>query len=155
MGYDAKRYGYMTESWRAKSVKMWSWLAGLVGDAGSRLMLENVYEYGPDPVWDLFRDLPDLPVGFCLDTGHLSAFGREPLEKWIDRLGPIIGQLHLHDNGGEWDDHLALGMGNIDFPLLFQRLISIRESPPIVTLEPHREEDLWPSFDYLEGVWPW
>jgi hypothetical protein len=25
----------------------------------------------------------------------------------------------------------------------------------MITLEPHREEDLWPSLEYLAKLWPW
>jgi len=28
-------------------------------------------------------------------------------------------------------------------------------SPPIITLEPHQEEDLGPSLEYLARIWPW
>ena len=43
----------------------------------------------------------------------------------------------------------------IDFKHLFAYLISNDLPRPIITLEPHREEDLWPSLEYLATVWPW
>jgi sugar phosphate isomerase/epimerase len=70
-------------------------------------------------------------------------------------LGPYIGQLHLHDNHGSHDEHLPLGSGKIDFYQLFTYLKSNEIPQPIITLEPHQEEDLWPSLDYLAKVWPW
>jgi hypothetical protein len=39
--------------------------------------------------------------------------------------------------------------------LLFEYLKGRKADPPIVTIEPHREEDLWPSLEYLEKFWPW
>ena len=155
MGYDQKRYFYMREAWIEKSLEMWSWLSERVQDEGASLMLENVYEYGPDDVRILFETLGRKKVGFCLDVGHQAAFSRASLDSWVDSLEPFIGQLHLHDNAGTQDDHLALGNGTIDFRGLLRRLNATRDNPPFVTLEPHTEEDLWPSLEYLEKTWPW
>lgn len=155
IGYDKKRYYFIRDIWIEKSLEMWSWFAERVQNEGASLMLENVYEHGPDDVRVLFETLGRQRVGFCLDTGHQAVFSRVSLDAWVDSLEPFIGQLHLHDNSGNQDDHLALGMGTIDFQGLFRRLNPIRDNPPFITLEPHTEEDLWPSLEYLEKTWPW
>ena len=154
-GYDWKRYGYSREEWIESSLDTWSWLAGSLVEQGSRLMLENVYEDDPRDIRNLLECLKSQNVGFCLDAGHLFAFGQSELKPWLEGLGSYIGQLHLHDNHGRDDEHLPLGHGQIDFKLLFAYLISNDLPRPIITLEPHREEDLWPSLDYLGSVWPW
>ena len=154
-GYDWKRYGYFKAQWIENCLETWSWLANGLGETGTRLMLENVYEEDPRDMLVLFDRLKDLNVGFCLDCGHLSAFGNSGLKVWLESLGPYIRQLHLHDNHGNNDEHLAMGLGNIDFELLFNYLKLNSISPPIITLEPHQEEDLWPSLEYLAGIWPW
>ena len=56
------------------------------------------------------------------------------------------------------DRFLEFGLNpeiGIDFKLLFAYLISNDLPRPIITLEPHQEEDLWPSLNYLATVWPW
>lgn len=153
--YDWKRYGAFRDQWIENSLQTWLWLSKRVRDEGAVLMLENVYEHGPDDMRIIFESLADHSVGFCFDTGHQAAFSRSALETWIESLGPFLGQVHLHDNCGNQDEHLALGRGNIDFPLLFEHLKSIKKDPPVITLEPHREKDFWPSIEYLEKVWPW
>jgi sugar phosphate isomerase/epimerase len=154
-GYDEKRYGYVRDFWVENSIEMWSWLGRLVRDEGSLLMLENVFEQGPEDMRVLFDNLENEEVGFCLDTGHQAAFGHAPLETWVTSLESHIAQLHINDNKGKQDEHLAIGKGNIDFRGFFEQIKAIKREPPIITLEPHREEDLWPSFEYLEKVWPW
>jgi len=154
-GYDEKRYGYNRAVWVEKSLDMWSWLAKRVRDEGACLALENVYEHRPEDIRFIFETLQGQRVGFCLDIGHQSVFSRAPLEEWIEILGQYIVQLHLHDNSGKLDEHQALGRGLIDFHRFFKKLITVKKNPPIVTLEPHREEHLWPSLEYLEGIWPW
>ncbi|MEJ2724507.1 MAG: sugar phosphate isomerase/epimerase [Deltaproteobacteria bacterium] len=154
-GYDKRRYFHLRESWFQNSLDTWRWVAEGVGEFGGRLVLENVYEQGPEEIKALIEKLAPLGVGFCLDTGHQAAFGSRPLEEWVAAMGPWIDQLHVHDNTGAWDEHLPPGQGNIDFESFFKQLKNIRETPPMVTLEPHREQDLWPSLDYLERIWPW
>ncbi|MGD8970008.1 MAG: sugar phosphate isomerase/epimerase family protein [Desulfobacterales bacterium] len=154
-GYDWKRYAYLLEEWLQKSVDMWRWLAQRLKLLGCRLMLENVYENGPEELLPLFEDLAPQGVGFCLDTGHQSAFSRSSLGTWLDVLGPFLGQLHLHDNHGRRDDHLAMGQGTIDFQYLFKRLKDLNDSPPVITLEPHTKEALDPSLAHLKAIWPW
>jgi sugar phosphate isomerase/epimerase len=154
-GYDRKRYGFHREEWIEKSLEIWSWLALCARERGAILMLENVYEDGPGDIHVLFERLAHLDVRFCLDPGHASAFGQAALEQWLESLGFYLGQIHLHDNHGDWDDHLALGYGKIDFQNLFNFLKTNNRPPPIITLEPHEEEHFWPSLAYLEKYWPW
>ena len=118
-------------------------------------MLENVFEDGPDDILILFNALDTRNVGFCLDSGHAYAFGQSDLDLWLQILGPYLGQLHLHDNFGHNDEHLAMGRGGIDFNILFKYLKKNTDFAPIITLEPHQEKDLWPSLAYLADTWPW
>ena len=154
-GYDAKRYDYFKDTWVENSLELWSWLASRLAENGSRLMLENVYEDGPEDIQILFERLKERGVGFCLDTGHASAFSQSDLQLWLQSLGSYLEQLHLHDNFGNSDAHLAIGSGTIDFSKFFRQLKKTRNTIPIITLEPHRETELWSSLDYLAKAWPW
>jgi sugar phosphate isomerase/epimerase len=154
-GYEWKRYGWVRDQWVENSLATWRWLGGELLALGSRLMLENVYEKRPEDIRIFYEKLGDQRVGFCLDTGHQAAFSRTSLSEWLDCLGPFLGQLHLHDNHGQEDDHIALGRGCIDFPTLLTRLKQAFSKPPVITLEPHEEDDLGPSLDYLARIWPW
>jgi len=148
-GYDGKRYRHMRAEWMESSLQLWRWLAAAAGSAGAALMLENVYEKDPAEMRNLFENLNDLGVGFCLDIGHQHAFSRSPLSEWLEQLGPYLGQLHLHDNDGSQDGHLALGKGTCDLQGLFAFLKTDGAGPLVATLEPHLEPDLWPSLEYL------
>ncbi|MBU0987023.1 MAG: sugar phosphate isomerase/epimerase [Proteobacteria bacterium] len=153
--YDGKRYSNLRDPWIENSLELWSWLGTRISAEGGRLMLENVYEDGPEDIRILFENLENQHVGFCLDTGHQAAFSKCSLKTWIDSLGSYLGQIHLHDNCGQQDDHLALGLGTIDFKVFFDYLVTRIKTPPVITLEPHREKDFWPSIHYLEKIWPW
>ena len=51
----------------------------------------------------------------CLDTGHSNFCGEKPADA-VRMLGKeYLGALHVHDNNGKADQHLAPGNGNIDW----------------------------------------
>lgn len=154
-GYDWRRYGFLYDHWLRYSVETWTWFGAALREHGCRLMLENVYEDGPEEIAALLAPLAEHRVGFCLDSGHQNAFSTASMGHWLDILGGAVGQLHLHDNHGQRDEHIALGRGEIDFPTLLQRLHQIHAVSPIVTLEPHEEHSLQPSLAYLAQHYPW
>lgn len=154
-GYDHKRYWAIKEQWMEKSLETWEPLAAAFKREGSRLMLENVYEKDPSEILPLILNLTSHDVGFCLDIGHQAVFGNVSPRQWVRSMSGHIQQLHLHDNNGKQDDHWALGAGNINLQQLFKDLNSMEIHPLAVTLEPHREEDLAPSLEYLAPIWPW
>lgn len=154
LGFDIRRYPSSQEAWMNASLQTWSELSGLAGQAGVKVMLENVYEQTPDLHFELLSRL-DENFGFCFDIGHWNVWGKEvTMANWLDKLSGYLGQIHLHDNAGRADGHLSLGCGNIDFPVFFSYMDNLRVRP-IVTLEPHCEEDLPKSLDALECLWPW
>lgn len=50
--------------------------------------------------------------GFCMDTGHLNLIGADQYE-FIVKLGDRLETLHIQDNRGADDEHIAPYMGNI------------------------------------------
>ncbi len=154
-GYEELRHGYMLDQWLENSLAAWRWFADELNALGTRLVIENVFEPGPENLLPLLESLKGRDVGFCLDVGHQSAFSRSSLRKWLDVLGSYLRQLHLHDNRGDSDSHLAMGKGGIEFHILFEFLRQHSGIQPLITLEPHVDDDLGPSLFYLEEHWPW
>lgn len=153
--YERLRQGFFTERWLEISLETWRSLARRARELGVRLVLENTYETTPDEMAPLLAELAAEGIGFCFDTGHASAFGRADLLEWFDVLQPHLAAMHLHDNDGGWDDHLAIGQGRIDFKSLFERMVSRGVRPRVVTLEPHEEHQVWQSLKALAEIWPW
>ncbi len=92
-------------------------LGGYAQDMGVTFAVENM------PRWPYFflttpEDLPLIDgFGFCLDVGH--AHMNDCLEEF---LAVPFTHLHLHDNHGHLDEHLAVGEGTIDFAPVFRQL---------------------------------
>ncbi len=153
-GYDYRRHGYYREAWLATSLETWQVAAEEISRAGSRLMLENVYETDPEQMLPFFSQLDGVDIGFCFDVGHHYAFGNVSLGTWLQTLGPYLGQFHLHDNSGAEDEHRALGQGAIELEPLFDYLRERSSRLPVLTIEPHRDVDLVPNLEYLLAKLP-
>ena len=82
---------------------------------GVRIALENVRN---THILNHVLDSIDSPMlGLCYDSGHDYIWSPTPydlLEKYKDRLFAI----HLHDNDGQNDDHIAVGKGKINWDIV-------------------------------------
>jgi sugar phosphate isomerase/epimerase len=74
------------------------------------------------------------------------------MTEWIDELAPFLTEVHLHDNLGQEDDHLAIGQGKIDFPSFFRRLHE-NGARPQLTIEAFDERKVRVSLQALEGYY--
>lgn len=68
----------------------------------------------------LLGSIRNCEVGACLDTGH-AFLGRE-LGNVVHKLSGHLHLVHLNDNRGDRDEHLAPGEGHIDWPWFFREL---------------------------------
>lgn len=102
-----------------------------MADAARRLgvpiCLENMFPRNglgvePDDLAGIFDAFPDFRM--TLDTGHANiddARGRR-LKTLVERFAGRIAHVHVSDNQGRIDDHLAVGLGTIRFADLIRRL---------------------------------
>jgi len=148
-GYDHVRYDFCKKQWLEHTIATWQWLGQELFDRGTRLMLENVYEKNPSELLQVLEQLDPAHIGYCLDVGHLTSFGNYSLTKWLDATEKYIGQFHLHDNHGDHDSHLGMGKGSINFDTLYKSIQQM-ENKPVITIEPHEQEDFIASLTFLE-----
>ena len=147
-GYDRNRYHEVQAEWLETSLDTWTPLVRDLRGSETTLMFENVYERTPAMLLGLIKGLDTKRVGFCLDTGHMNVFSETSMEGWLKDLGPVLKELHLHDNDGTRDDHLAIGVGKIAFETLFE-YVEENRLRPIVTVEAHKKEWIWQSLEAL------
>ncbi len=92
-------------------------------DSGVLVTLENM----PD-IPNFFCRLPDElfgmvdgidSVGVTLDVGHAHTI--DMVDAFLLRIGEV-DHVHIHDNDGTSDAHLALGDGTIDWPRVGSRI---------------------------------
>ncbi len=149
--FDERYYVSTEKLWLENSRDTWERFILLAEDLGTVISLENVYERTPEHLGRLLSALEGPNVCFCLDTGHFNVFSDRRLDAWMEELGPHLGQIHLHDNGAAADEHLPVGEGNFPFRDLF-RMLRERGVDPIITLEPHTEENLWKTVTNIDEM---
>lgn len=147
--FDARYYVSNRQEWLENSVETWNHFLRLAEDLETVIALENVYETEPELLGQLFAAFTSSRIRFCFDTGHFNVFARTPLARWMEILSPYLGQLHIHDNSGQGDDHLPVGEGTFPFASLFTMLRE-RNLCPIVTIEAHSEGDLWKALRKIQ-----
>jgi sugar phosphate isomerase/epimerase len=91
---------------------------------GIHLLLENMlphllFGHTSDMLY-LLGSIRHCEVGACLDTGH--AYLSRELGMVIHKLSGHLHLIHVNDNRGDRDDHLAPGEGHIDWPWLMSEL---------------------------------
>jgi sugar phosphate isomerase/epimerase len=148
-GYDRWRFDGDVELWMTQSLLTWKPLVERAESLGVKLALENVFEENPSILQRLLQAISSPCLGYCLDAGHGHIFSEVAICEWIEALGHYLVEVHLHDNHRQADEHLPLGLGQIDFDGIFACL-KARHLQPIYTIEPHQEEHLEPSLRALE-----
>lgn len=131
--------------WLARARDFWQEF--LVNREDIRVHLENHLERDPRLLSDVVTAIGRPNLDVCLDVGHIACYGQvSPLE-WVDILGEQIGYVHLHDNHGAADEHLALGQGTIPLERICQALTD--QSPSAVWALEVDLNSLGESIDWL------
>lgn len=110
---------------------LWGWLTDSIGAcadeaerAGLKLCLEpRVGEIvsNTDALLRLMDAVDNDNFGAVLDTGHQHA-QKEILPLSIEKLGARVHYLHVSDNDGQTNEHLAPGRGTVDWDGVFLAL---------------------------------
>ncbi len=110
--------------------------------------LENMLELSPDIMCETIDSISDTRVSACLDIGHAHCNSTTPVSHWVEKLGKRIEYVHMHDNDGTSDQHLAIGEGNIPFKDICNALNEYSPNA-IWSLEAHTS-GLKKSYDWLQ-----
>lgn len=151
-GFHHVYYKNHKESWLRNSCEIWQPLVKEALEKEISLLIENSFDPEPDIILELIERVNSVNFLACFDIGHFNAFGKKSVfEIFKEYPEGIIGEIHLSDNLGDFDSHLALGKGNIDFKKFF-KLLKERRLSPIITIEPHSLQDIKPSLEYLFNI---
>ncbi|HLO15972.1 MAG TPA: sugar phosphate isomerase/epimerase family protein [Anaerolineales bacterium] len=110
--------------------------------------LENMLELSPDIMCETIDRISDPYVSACLDIGHAHCNSTTPILDWVEKLGGRIEYVHLHDNDGTSDQHLAIGGGNIPFRDVCNALNEY--SPNAIWALETQTSGIRKSYDWLE-----
>jgi sugar phosphate isomerase/epimerase len=79
------------------------------------IYLENMFDRTPDFLRKVSEQLENFDTfGVCFDYAHTAIYGSD-MEQWVTQLAPFVKHIHINDNDGKQDLHLAVGKGHIDW----------------------------------------
>lgn len=115
--------------------------------ADIQILMENVLDPAPEPLLEVAESISHPAFGICLDVGHVHCYSEVPCMEWVKTLEKHILHLHIHDNAGYRDSHLAFGYGTLPV----QELKRWMEQHPEVsgTFECRSVEDVMASYRRL------
>jgi sugar phosphate isomerase/epimerase len=150
-GYDRWRYDGNESFWLKQSIKTWPLFVKRAEKIGAIIAVENVFDDNPGTLKMLVERINSSNFRICFDPGHWNLFSKLSMKDWFDKIGNYIAEIHLHDNLGGRDDHLAIGDGQIDFNALFEVACAYSKEI-ILTIEAHNEEVMWKALKNLEQI---
>lgn len=133
-------------------------LVGIARQVGVTIGLENT-NFGSARMYDSWEEwaaiaanvaeLSDPALGLVLDTGHARLAGWD-VPALVRALAPRLIQMHIHDTGGDRDEHLLPGRGAIDWTALGRAIVEsgcqatlILESGPVKAADELRAGREW------------
>ena len=122
-------------------------------DSGVRIAFENSGRTGIEmmrrAVDTVGADLESIGMGICIDTGHANRSVRLDgfrAQDYLREFRDLIVEVHINDNFGEEDLHLAPGQGDIEWDAVLPELGALRE-PTVLCIELAR-----PDIDPMEAL---
>lgn len=79
----------------------------------------------------IIREISSKYCRATFDVGHANTYSCN-LNDYARGIAPYLVNVHLHDNNGTKDEHLALGQGNIDFKNVLKTLDAVQYSGPFI-----------------------
>lgn len=139
--------------WKELSAPVWKETQRRAAELGVVVCLENSYEPTAEFFKGLFEVFSHGSLSMCYDPAHVHLYSRDGQSAWVVTLGHRVTHLHLNDNHGSSDDHLALGQGNMSYGSFLLDLCKVCKEATVV-LEMDVERAL-SSLSYLRDIGVW
>lgn len=98
-------------------------------------------------IYKLESKLKELNLPMTMDIGHAHTNGFKANEMSLD----CVKHIHLSDNNGRFDEHLALGDGTIDLKTVFDSFKK-KNFNGTYLIEVNEKEDILKSLDYIKNI---
>ncbi len=140
---------YFTLGWAERAAEFFE--AFLRDRRDIPVVIENVYDRTPQPLIDTVNLVGAKNLRLCLDIGHAYCYGSETeFSEWVEKTAPLVNHVHVHDNAGDRDSHLALGEGTLPFGEVGPCIAGTGDRT--YTIECSDLQSVLKSYEYLKNV---
>jgi len=115
------------------------------------ICLENMWEPDTKILRMILKYSKSDRLKICIDVAHANVYGKIPMREWFTKLSDHIVHLHLNDNNGKYDEHLAIGDGNLDWKVITDEISKLKTNPRVVIEIPDLERII-KSLKYLKAI---
>lgn len=116
---------------------------------GIQILLENVYDREIFPLIKVQDAVESADFMLCLDLGHAHCYSEIPVEQWILQMRNRIGHIHIHDNCGDRDSHMALSDGTVPLNTILPLMETLGDQVGY-TIECNFYEDVLKSWEIMQ-----
>ena len=95
----------------------------LIENSSDKWMEDRYFFMTPQDMLDFVKYFDHPLLHVCWDTGHANTMGRDPYQDVL-ALGSELRALHVQDNFGYYDEHIAPFMGTLPLDSLMQGLLA-------------------------------
>ncbi len=102
---------------------------------GCVLVVENILDLNPAPLLRLVASFGSPHLRLSIDVGHahiMGSRGAPPAAHWLSQGAELLGHVHLQDNDGTEDAHLAPGGGTVHWPGILRELRASQTDPRLI-----------------------
>ncbi|MCC6804207.1 MAG: sugar phosphate isomerase/epimerase [Anaerolineae bacterium] len=135
--------------WHARSVTFWADIAEYAQQLGVTVAIENMWEFDPDIIGDVLKEIDHPYLRACIDIGHAHLYSEVTFTRWLDTLKPYLVHLHVNNNDGSMDFHGGLAGGFLDYPHLLG-MVRALPNPPSITMEMDSIADMEASLGFFQ-----
>lgn len=135
------------KGWVERNEEYWSKL--LQYYPSLTIYMENMFDDSPRLLAELAERLRDHPrFWVCLDIAHAKISG-SPMIDWYEEMRPFARHLHINDNDGLEDLHMAAGTGTVCWQQ-FSKWCHSLSQPLSVLIEVRSWQELMASVRFLQ-----
>lgn len=138
---------YYLEGWVEQTSEFWNDF--LREKKGIQILLENVYDREIFPLIKVQDAVESADFMLCLDLGHAHCYSEIPVEQWILQMRNRIGHIHIHDNCGDRDSHMALSDGTVPLNTILPLMETLGDQVGY-TIECSFYEDVLKSWEIMQ-----
>ena len=111
-------------------------------------LIENMFDNNDELILKLLEEVNDPRFRMCFDIAHAN-LSNEAINDWYKNCKKYVSHIHINDNLGDIDSHLAIGEGSIDYDDVIKNILN--DFTGTVLIEVKTTSDFLKSYEYLKN----